>query len=245
MGFKEGGLRGSLRNVSVGVGIPDSAIIQYDASAESFTDGDAVGTITDQINTNDLTGNATYRTGVQNGNAVYRHDGIDDGFDGSVQTLSQPLTIIAVVVSAAQVQGVDNDDREMIVTNDVGGGQGGEQALYWEGNSNDNWRLRANKIGDQFNNISGTTEPPPLLLTGILDGTNAELRENGETVGTGNSGSVDWGTTATIGLRNDGVSDFLDGDLGEVIIYDENLKSANALTDEEQRLANKWGLTLA
>jgi hypothetical protein len=226
-------------------GLPASAIIQYDASAESFADGDVVGTITDQINGNDLTGSATYRAGVQNGKAVYRHSGGSDGFDGSVQTLSQPLTIIAVIASAAQVQGTNNQDREMIATNDVGGGQGGEQALYWEGNSNHNWRLRANKTGQQFGNISGTVEPSPLLLTGILDGTNAELREDGATVGTGDSGSVDWGTTLTIGRRNNGIDNTLNGDLGEVIFYDKNLKSTGNLSSEEQRIATKWGITLA
>jgi len=244
MPVKEGGLRGSLRNVSTDVGIPDSAIIQFDATQEAFADGDSVSTLTDQLGNNDITGNATYVTNVQNGNAVYRFDGTDDGFEGAVSTLTQPLTIIAVVVNAAQIDGNNNTDREMIVTNDVGGGNSDEAALYWEGNDNHNWRLASNRPS-QFSNLDGTDEPAPIVLSGVYDSTNSLLRENGSTVATGDTGEFDWGGSLTVGLRNDGISNFLNGDIGEIVFYDSNLNSTDKLSDEEERFANKWGPTLA
>ena len=201
----------------------------------------AVSTLTDRIGSTDLTGNATYKAGQQNGEAVYQHDGLDDGHEGSL-SLSQPLTITAVVTDAAQVRGNAAAAREMIVTNDVSDGSGGEIAIYWEGNSIHSWKMRANKPGDNFNNFYGTDADAPILLTAILDGANSALREDGTQQATGDAGSISWGGDLTTGLRNSGNNTFLNGAFGEIVIYDGNLDATGDLADEEQRLSDKWGL---
>ena len=88
-------------------GIPDSAVAWYDATALTLTDGSEVTNWGDETTEgNDLSGTgATYQTGVQNGNAVVRFDGTDDHLtrsDANYTDLTQPITIICVVVDAAQ-----------------------------------------------------------------------------------------------------------------------------------------------
>ena len=248
MGVKPGGLRAGLRNISGVFVVPDSAVLQYAATKETgLSDGDAITTLSDRVGSNDITGNATYRTNQQNDRAVYQHDGVDDGHDGSFtlnQPLNQPLTVIVVVTDAAQLQGNTASEREMIVTNDVSPGSGGEIAIYWEGNGGYNWRLRANKQGDSFNNFEGTNTNTPVLLTAILDGANSVFREDGAQQATGDAGSISWGGGLRTGLRNDGRENFLDGALGEVVIYDANLDATGDLTSEEQRLSDKWGISI-
>lgn len=213
--------------------IPDSAVAQYDATQASFSDGVSVGTATDFINANDLgNGNATYKTSVQNGNAVYRYDGVDDGhYTGAgAFSVSQPLTFMVVAVSAAQGAS-DEAVMARADSNDT------NVNIRWDGGSSA-WAL-----GADVTTIFGNATTAPVILTGIIDGENSKLRENGTQSVSGDIGSAGMGSL-NLGSVNGNATWFLDGDIGEALVYNANLETAGDLSSEEQRLADKWGITL-
>jgi len=214
--------------------IPDSAIAQYDVNQETgYSDTDTLDPLTDFVGGFDASAISApqYRTNVQNGNPVVRYDGTDDGHTVPATewtTLTQPFTIISVVVDAAQ--GASN---ERIVARDSSADQ--LVTVRWN-DAGGTWNLFAG--GD----LNGSTTAPPLILSAVFDGVDSVIRENGTQTGSGDVGtnslqSVRVGFDAEFG-------GYLNGDLGGLWIYDADLRDTGELSGEEQDLADEWGISI-
>ena len=249
MGLKESGLRGSLRNVSVGIdAIPDSvvehAVAWFDATQHDtlLSSGSIVGdggTIDEWQDARDesdnhVTGGApTRQDDVQNGNTVVRGDGTDDFLSrgsGDFPTMSQPWTVIAVVTS---VNNLSEEPRPISRADD---GDANVQLRINQGDD-EGWGVFA---GDALDSNDDTV---PAIVTIIGDGSSSSVRVNGSEVASGNAGTNNWESLGVFG--RDGGSNLLDGDIGEVIPFNVDLAAENALSDEEQRLSDKWGIPLS
>ena len=226
MGLKESGLRGSLRNVSVGIdAIPDDAIAQYDATQESYADGESFSTITDQIGDADMTGGSgEFTTSGINGNASFDLNGFSSAFsaDGNL-IIEDSFTCLTVV------ELIDDDPQGRILDRDAG-----NLSLYW--NNGEKW---------QFNDISGDDDPvvgsndSSKQLIGITkDGSTNTIREDGVEMDSRSDTSTGGTTEPNIQGANP-----WNGYIGEIIFY-EPVLSSSELDSEEQRLADKWGITL-
>ena len=100
MGLKESGLRGSLRSVSAGVGIPDSEDAQIWVVSDDLEllDGETVSTWDDRSDNGfDLTGSSTFIEDDLNGfPAVETESGDSDELDVSFDTITEPWTFFFV-----------------------------------------------------------------------------------------------------------------------------------------------------
>ena len=231
MGLKESGLRGSLRSVSTGVpAIPDSAVLHLDATKLGLSDGESVSTWPDESGEgNDLSGSGpTYQESVQNGNPVVRFDGTDDILNNSSPLISQPYTTIVAI------QAVTASDRHTIISTVDDGDQRAGFRYFFDTND---FQIFA---GSSASGGSPTTDF--IIATAIFDGAASEVRINGSTAFTGNPGSHPFGGFQLGEFYTGG--DNLDGDIGEVGFYDANLASTGELADEEQRFADKWGISI-
>ena len=224
MGLKEPGLRGSLRSVSTGVSaIPDSVVAQYDAQQFEGQDSQTIQTWPAEIGNDATGGDPTVVDDGINGNTALDFDGVDDEFTAALSTITQPNTIITV----AELSDPNESDRMWIVD-----GDSNQHAVYW---SNSNNAIFAG------NTLSGSTEQGVQLRTGVFDGADSILREDGGQTATGDAGS-----NSLDGVRigdSAAVDENWDGLIGEIIIYDAAL-SQSEIDSEEQRLASKWGITI-
>ena len=224
MGLKESGLRGSLRNVSVGIdAIPDSAIAQYDATQESYADGESFSTITDQIGGADMTGGSgEFTSSGIGGNASYDLQGFSDlfsaGGDLIIQDSYTVLAVIDLVDDSSQSRVLDRDSNSF--------------TLYW--NDGNDW----GHIGPSGDLVSGSTNSSVGILGATKDGAEQTIREDGS-----ETGSITDAATGSSSEPNIQGVDAWNGLIGEIIFYDPVLSSSE-LEDEEQRLANKWGISI-
>jgi hypothetical protein len=220
------GVRVEGRGIGVGSDIPDSVVSQYDTQALSgFNDGDAINTLPDEQNGYDLSGAATYRSSGINGNASIEFDGSQQ-FSNSNPALSQPYTIIAV----AQITGNTGNDH----------------TVFDSDNNNFTLLRYSNGVGKRtwFDGGSiGSASPDtnPHISTALTDGANSVLRFDAVQEGSGDAGSnsIDG---FQLGQSYDD-SRGLVGYIGEVLIYD-GLLTQTEYEREEQRLSNKWNITL-
>ena len=227
MGLKESGLRGSLRNVSVGIdAIPDTLEVQYDPSQQSLLDDDDVPTRVDQVGSRDATGSGTYKTEVQNGEPVVRYDGSQSHTipASEFDTIPEPFSVIAVVVDAEQTSNIETIlGSESSGDNDV--------QIRW----NDAWEI----VGGST--VTGSETNAPLIISAIFDGENSKLRENSSETASGGSDSGGM-ESLSIGQRQGDRG--WDGDSGELNIYFDNIESTDDLVSEENRLAEKYGIPI-
>jgi hypothetical protein len=162
---------------------------------------------------------------VQGGKTVVRYNGTNDTLSNSGFTLSQPFTVAAVVSDAAQSTG----DEQILGRSDGGADVG----LLWQSG---NWRLFAGSV------VDGSTTAAPVILTAVFDGGSSVIRENGTQTGSGDVGNKSFGS---LGIGSiDGINRFWDGDQGEILLYDSDLSATGELTEEEQRLSDKWGISI-
>ena len=174
MGLKESGLRGSLRNVSVGIdAIPDQENLQtqYDLVEETgFDDDDPINTLTDFVSDLDADGGTggTYKSDAFNGNPVARLDDDDDRFEVSGSTDSFNYlhdgsggTIYFVFANYS----LDGNFDDLLQNNNTDTGDVGIQ--YGESGSNGELRLRitngGNIVVDESASFSGN------ILTIVMD----------------------------------------------------------------------------
>jgi len=208
------------------VSLSPNAINQYDATTLS------AGTITqwdDSVGSLNLTGGSpeVVSNGI-NGNKSVRFDG-NDVLDSATRAsnISQPFTVAVVVetFTSAARNIFDGVNIETILRDR-------------QGSNNDNFRLFAGNILDS----TETALNDPSVVVAIFDGSSSKIRVN-STEFTGNAGTNanDGVTLGARGSRNDSTGDY-DGDIGEVVVYDVAL-SGTDLTDEEDRLKNKFGIT--
>ena len=201
--------------------IPDSAVAQYDAQAISASDGDAITTWEDQIGSNDADGGSPiYRENGIGGFPSLEFDGSNDRF-GTNLSLSQPYTYIAVVDL------FDASETKRILDRDSG-----DSVLFF---TTDGWILFA---GDS---ITGSSDDSKQLLVGVFDGGDSLLREDGTETASGDVGSGS-PTDIEIGAAATGAN-YWDGYIGEIMIYNDVLTSAE-IGSEEERLSDKWGITI-
>jgi hypothetical protein len=210
--------------------IPDSVVVQIDATQESFTDGESVSTATDYSgNSNDLTGSATYKTNIQNSNGVFRTDGIDDVLDNFLITLNRPTTFIL----AAQA----NSGEYGTLFSTTSGGL--DRAFVNRESSSDSIEYFSNTEGRiQPSSIDNTWQIISFLL--LSDG--SVLRRNSSTLGTASGAASSWDGLRLAQQYNIG-NQVLAADFGELRVFDADLSSTGELANQEQALGDKWGIS--
>ena len=229
MGLKEPGLRGSLRNVSVGIrAIPDSAISQYDAQS-AFASGDDGTTISawpDELGLADATGGSpTVRENGINNNRSLEFDAVDDILQTGAYSSAknQPITIASVF------QAFNTDERIRI--------HDGDSNIFQTEIEPPEYSFSA----DASTVNGGSPDTNPHIAVAIFDGANSSFRLDGAELFTGDVGSNSLDGFTIGASRIDSL--FWDGYLGELVIYDDVL-SGEQLSEEEQRLSDKWGVTV-
>lgn len=212
--------------------IPENGVARYYAPSLNFSGGESVDSWADEWNDNTITGSGpTYVDNAINSQpAVQFDEPANDFLSNSSVTLSQPFTFMAVVNST----GSSSNDAFWVVTAD----NTPESALF-QGFNSDNAIITR----DSGAEVLGTEASldTTFLLTGVFDGSNSTLRENGTEV---NSGTLE--TLQLDGLRLGNGLDFDGdrvGDIGEVRVFNDVLTSEQIDTQEEE-MANDWGIEI-
>lgn len=210
--------------VRLAPGEPDSLIHDWDAQALSgYDDGDSVDSWPDEAGGDTASGGSpNYRDDGINGHPAVEFDGNNDELDTSDVDVSWPFTMAAVV-------DLKDDGSQRRFLDRVSG----DTTFYW--NDGTNWALNSGQ------GVEGSTDDSMQLLVAISDGNDSSLREEGSETASGDDGGGSISNGIHLG-HADG-NDHWDGMIGELLIYDEAL-SGSTLTDEEQRLADKWGISI-
>jgi len=213
--------------------IPDSVVAQYNAQELSgFADGDSISTRPDQsANGFDATGSGTYRASGINGYASVDYNGSSDEHDISFKSISQRVVVLAVVEpeSTTETGSLNTIAAPASNRSRMAGPAFGSAYNIDAGSSGSN---------------AGSKDTDPHLITGIFDGSQTELREDGSTViGPASLGTTSW-DGITIGAEYDGAanSGFYEGLIGFVEIHDGD--PSNGLTTREQDVAGAWDITI-
>lgn len=210
--------------------IPDSAFAHYPADGLSTADGNILDPYPDAIGSLDLSasGNPLYRTNSQNGLATVELDGTDDTYRSPTFTaVSQPFTIFVV----CKMNSTSDDDR-IIDTKGLTGGR-----IYFRQNSG-SWEWFAGS----FNTISyGSSDTNWHIHTLYADGSNSFARVDGTQY------SLDIGSNGFEILHfgsDSSASDFYaDMNVAEIVPCSAGLSTSD-IESEEQRLSDKWGITI-
>jgi len=210
--------------------VPDTANLRshYDAkSLTGFSDGNTVSTWPDLgLEAKDLSGNGTYRSSAINGNPAIEFDGSTTEYGPITYSteLSQP-NMIYVVLEHENLSGnfqiVDSSDNTADNRNLVFISQG-KWAMFGGGGV-----------------IEGSSDLSILQITAKFDGSNSILREEGTQTASGNVGS-DAKNGVFIGSRG-GNDRYMDGLLGEVLVYDTDHDSTT-IGEVESYLNSRWGI---
>ena len=222
--------------VSVGSAIPDSAVYLFDA-IESFSsdqDGTTVNEWTDELADYTVSGGAAevVSDGV-GGNLSLRFDSNSDVFvNDSADLIDFPFTIITLI----ERTGASTDNQWTIQdANDDD-----DTAVYWSGSN------EANSIFVD-DGLQGTNDLDVNVQTGVFESaSNSRLREDGTETASGDVGDFraeDGFRPIAIGGRS--VNDrLIEGDVAFVGVYDDDLEATGELEDEEQRVADKYGINI-
>jgi hypothetical protein len=221
------------RNSQIGTDIPDSGNLQtqYNAtqSGSVTTSGGDVTDWQDVVGSNDVSGTATsYDSSGINGNAAIRFDGNDDQLDDTWSgTINQPFQIYAVL--DADVEKNHAFFKHNSTVN-----------CFEDRNGNNDPELFAGS-GLRAPNDSSTTSPEIVLFS--ADGSSSKIRVNGSDVVTGDAGSNDLTDGVSFSVGAGFGASYFDGHIGEILVYDNN-HSSSTITDVENYLSNKWGITI-
>ena len=231
MGLKESGLRGSLRNVSTGVvAIPDSAILEIDATQDDLDDQDSVPEVPDFSGEgNDLSGSgATYLTDVQNGQPAYDFETGDIYDNPGVGVISQPFTIVATVQ-----QDDTNDWNHIFSSTQEDGDTRAHHSQEFDANQ---WRTRVGE--DELS--GGDNETDWIVSTLVVNGSDSALRVNGSDIVTGTLG----GGWEGFQIGDSYFGGAVDMRAGILLFADDDLSDTGELGGEEQRQADIYGISL-
>ena len=229
MGLKEGGLRGSLRNVSAGVSaIPDSVVVRYDASELELSDGDVVDSWPDSSdNQFGLTGTSEpiYREDQINGLPTVHFDGSDNRLEEDSFSQQQPCAVSAVVrtndTGNSQYISDSNGNRQIAAIVDGGDTQSGPGAFAGS------WLDGGSDPGTNYRVISW-----------IFDEGSSEVRIDGGTDISGNAGGDPADDGIVIGGGSGNATSYLDGEIAEYLRVDD----ITDVPDAEDYLSSKWGV---
>lgn len=212
------------------------------ARKESFADGDAVATATDwsssAINATQSTAanRPTFKTEIVNGNAVFRADGVNDGFVLASNPLSGATAATAMFVVKINSDPPASANATGPVLGEWGTSSQNNHFPWTDGNIYDNTFISTRAI---------TVNPSTTLaqfnqFTVLYSGGNLIWRMNGTQIATasatfalGSSPKVLWSNRASLFY-------YLSGDLAEVVMWNGAL-SGSDLTDEEAGLKTQYG----
>jgi len=213
---------------------PNGLVHRYDATNLSVTDGETVSSWPDQEGSADLSGGIapTYQSSTINVNAIVRYDGVDDYLEVEYATISEPYQIYVV----GQMQTLTGSSPVIIV-------DGWSNAAHQIGqdiqNSTDKW------YGYQGTPVrAGNADTNPHVFEGIFRAgpNNDEILTEGTQELAGDTGTAA-SDGLTVGTRGDTSGNYANVDVGEILIYDTELSSSQAI-DVRQYLSDKWGIAL-
>jgi hypothetical protein len=165
----------------------------------------------------------TYRVNAVNSKPVVRFDGTNDYLKSSAFTLNRPTTVIVVAKSA--------------VTTGT--------HTYVDGNSGADLYIYKNSTPSYVMDLSilstATVDTGFHIMAATFDGTNSKWRVNGGAGVTG-SASTSGAGAITLGAFGSGATNFLNGDIAEVIVYSTVL-SLTDLNAVGTYLNSKYGTT--
>ena len=221
-----------------GVAIPDSVEAQWDATQLALSDGQTVDPFDDSIGTADLPASEspTYDPDGINGESAVFYDGVDDAHLGSglgLSTASGEFTVFAVVDAAT------SDGRAYNIMSDE---DGGLQLRYDEGEI---FYRSDDGSTDQTVTLSLSTSPEIVSVRISNGGETVEAWVDGDFQGDSTATVGGWGVVDNVRLGDVGTDPVLplEGNLGEVVYHNAALSPSDR-SDEEQRLANKFGISL-
>ena len=228
MGLKESGLRGSLRNVSVGIdAIPDSEDLHahYDfseySSSQTSNFEDLSGNGHDLVN-----GSITDVTASINGVQAGNFDGDDDGvFSNSFSAVPTPYTTIVVCEMDAS-SGINTAIQQNTAN---------FASLQYDASDNQ-VSARDDEGGAIIGGDNGT-----VLISHIRDEADSKLRTD-QTEHTGDSQFEDMDVLSVGSANPRDDSNYFNGSIGEVLVYPSDKFSI--IEDIEQYLIAKWNLTI-
>lgn len=225
---------GASRSTIISTRQPNSVIGNYDATKLSLSDGQSVSTWLDESPAgNDLTAGTapTYSSSAINGQPAVIFDGSSTFLDVDFSLKTQPNTIMAVANH-------DVDDFSGVIAGSNQSNDKRHTLFSYDENGTGYWAIFAN--GDVV--TGAINDESTALITGIFDGSDSEIRVNGASTGTGDPGP-DGLNGLSLGINGSG-TEHLNGEIGEVIVYNADLRATGFLASEEQRLADKWGIAI-
>lgn len=179
MGLKSGGVRGSLRNVSVAVPIPGSGDLysRYDAREINATDGSAISSWADLANSLDLsaTGDPIYRSDIGLGVPGVELDGTDD----KLVTTGPTETQINHIFILARFSDVNTGSNTVLFDSESTDAHG-----IYNRNSTQTFDMNAGS------NLGGPAADTNWhIWTAKFDGANSHFRLDGTQVASGDAGT--------------------------------------------------------
>ena len=214
--------------------IPDSDVV-YDA-IESFDpadDGTTINSWNDyQQLQPDLTGGDPTIDDDGIGDVSLLFDSVDDALTASSSewtTLTQPITAYVVIDPASDF----DDTVSQNVTGRESSGDGRTGTVEWRENAT--WQLFGGTA------LEGSSTVQRNLITGVFDGADSIIREDGTETGSGDAGSEDWESLSLGAL--DGNRNHFDGHIAALYIQDERASSSK-IADTESIIDSRWNLGL-
>ncbi len=215
----------SVSNLTLWLDAADSATItQTGGNVSQWDDKSGNGYhVTQSVGANQPTTNSRTINGLN----VLDFDGSDYLLRDTTPNISQPNTIFVVVQHDNSNNGyyVDGDSTSGSVRNAISSNSGSGQFHLYSG----------------FSIFGGTMDQNLHIFTGIFNGGSSKLYQEGTQIAGANAGSYSL-RGLSVGVRASRSDNYLDGIIGEIIIYDA------LLSDEDknqvgQYLADKWGTT--
>ena len=247
MGLKEPGLRGSLRNVSVGIdAIPDSVGNRFNAPEQLQTQGETVDPWDDLVGSANLTaiGSPTLNEGAVNNVDAIDLDGTDDAYRYDVN-LSTDISAPCTIMWAVTIESLPDDDIVTLYRNSGDDTQTISQIIIRT--DNDEFALNTREqTGGSGGDLSPSTGD--FIFTLACGTDDAILRVNGTDDAT--AASADGMTV----LESDGTGSFytdhtrddrfMDALAVETVYHPDDRLTGDNLTDEEERLESEANMSV-
>ena len=195
-------------------------------------DGNTIKGVNDKSSTNhDVTHatGCTYKVSIKNSLSVARFNGTSQVLGPTSITQAQPVTLIAVMQSTL----TDTQNRVIV-------GSGTSVSTFGRGSTAtpSPWRIYSGATFEPGGTVAAATWG---TIVGYANGASSKMYlDGGTSLGTGNAGAAGWNNWH-VGSY-DGASQFWEGDIGEVLIYDSALSVAD-LNSIGEYLEAKWNIT--